>query len=857
VTQGRGHEDRYLVRRADGWFTATPRDLDLRPCTIEAAAALLDGPDGTHPAASRHATEIADHGGTVPLSAGHVIAPVPYEIGRIEGRVVVVDDRMGALAALDRTDLAVLDAISEAQTVASVQVPLPQEDVLVRLARLAALGCIAVHDAGTDLASIACPRYLDDDEEHARPPAAHPDLATSPNSPPGRIPVYFIWHDNVTPLLSLGMLAAAARAADGGRLNERFELRRPELAGSALRDLAGRTGPAVLICSDYVFTLNENIDTARRAKALNPDLVVIHGGPSSPKYEQDIADFFSAFGDVADVLARGEGEALLCELLDAIGPALPAIDPECLARVDGIAYRLPATGEIVRTPDRARIADLDQLPSPYLTGEFDHVHPSLWLDPPMFETNRGCPYGCTYCDWGSATMSRIRKFDIERVAAEFEWAVTRGHGLMICDANFGILARDVEIAQRIADLHRVHGGPTTVLITPSKNRIKHLTKAFDVMYQVGIAPLASISLQTTDEATLASIARENISIDAYLDLAAGLRRRRHALVGDLIVGLPGQTYESYVADLQFMLDHEIMPRTFPLRMLPNSPMNDPEERIRHGVEVNDAQVVAATSTLSADERERVLRIHYVEIVAERAGLLRHIMRYLQWDLGIPATAVMEQIVAVVDGERDDYPLLTWVFTRFDAVPAPPLGWRSFYDEVLQFLVRELGVECTDTLVSVVDLQRFLMPAPARRYPDSVALAHDYVAYYASASRTLYTTGQAGTPEHPLEAYPPSVFTIAGDPTQTGDRGLHYYGDARDPRLESDFHMGGRGVNELDSPLLRRLPPLARFESPSTGTLLDVMQLTLLDDSLELAAAEPQTPSQPVQVRLRGTVDVID
>ena len=26
----------------------------------------------------------------------------------------------------------------------------------------------------------------------------------------------------------------------------------------------------------------------------------------------------------------------------------------------------------------------------------------------IIETNRGCPYGCTFCDWGSATRSRIQ-----------------------------------------------------------------------------------------------------------------------------------------------------------------------------------------------------------------------------------------------------------------------------------------------------------------------------------------------------------------------------------------------------------------------------------------------------------------
>ena len=33
----------------------------------------------------------------------------------------------------------------------------------------------------------------------------------------------------------------------------------------------------------------------------------------------------------------------------------------------------------------------------------------------MLESNRGCPYGCTFCDWGSATLSKVRNFDLDRV----------------------------------------------------------------------------------------------------------------------------------------------------------------------------------------------------------------------------------------------------------------------------------------------------------------------------------------------------------------------------------------------------------------------------------------------------------
>ena len=115
----------------------------------------------------------------------------------------------------------------------------------------------------------------------------------------------------------------------------------------------------------------------------------------------------------------------------------------------GIYFRKPGGG-VTHTADRERISDLDIIPSPFLTGLFD-----AYADVPgtavTIETNRGCPYGCTFCDWGSATLSRIRKFDLQRVFDEIEWcAKTHMQGIGPADSNFGIFERDVGIAERVA-----------------------------------------------------------------------------------------------------------------------------------------------------------------------------------------------------------------------------------------------------------------------------------------------------------------------------------------------------------------------------------------------------------------------
>ena len=87
---------------------------------------------------------------------------------------------------------------------------------------------------------------------------------------------------------------------------------------------------------------------------------------------------------------------------------------DILADVPGLSFRLG--DRVVRTAPRDRIADLNTIPSAVLLGIYDGFIPAGGGPGGLnLETNRGCPYGCTFCDWGSATLSRIRKFDLDRV----------------------------------------------------------------------------------------------------------------------------------------------------------------------------------------------------------------------------------------------------------------------------------------------------------------------------------------------------------------------------------------------------------------------------------------------------------
>ena len=788
----------FVVREGGRWWLTVAGEDAPSVLSFDDLLAVIDASDVDPP-------ETDPVAAVAPLDDDTYLTPAWSFVGAVTHTGLVTETATGATVVFDTDDLAVLDAITDPAPVTDITRRSGITDAPQRLARLAATAKIRVlhpEPAGTPTPTTDTP---------ATRPTIAPTGTPDPGGAPGRIPVYAIWHPDIGPLLSLGMLTAAARAHP--HLTDTYEIRRPETADSFLADLAGRTGPAILLCSDYVWSLTHNLDTARQAITINPQLLVIHGGPSSPKYPDDATTFLHTHAPIAHLLTRGEGEHLITELLTTLAPALTNTSPDqpwpplpdTLTDITGLTYTHPTTRHTIRTPDRPRITDLDTLPSPYLTGEFDHIPGDAWTACLAIETNRGCPYGCTFCDWGSSTLSRIRKFDLDRVTAEIQWAAERRvEAINLADANFGIMSRDVETTQRVAELKARFGAPKYLVFYPAKNTTKHLTRIMDILGEADITSAASLSLQTVDPDSLQALDRTNISTDHFVALAADYRRRDHPLQGDLLLGIPGQTYESYKRDLQFMADHEILARTWPVQILPNAPMNDPDYRAAHEIAIEGGLVVA-TATFSKADRARMLRLRKIDLIMERYGVLRHVLRWLQWDHDLPALDVLDHLIHTTTTHPDRYPHLTWLTNYFDLHPTAPTGWTAVYHDLQQHLTHEHGIQPDTALDTVLTLQHALMPTPGRTFPHTIQLPHDYPTYYRDATTTLYTTGHAGTPTTPLHHHPPTTFTITADPLHLCDNGLPLDGDSRDDANQGQFQIGATVAHELESPLMRYLP----------------------------------------------------
>ncbi len=660
--------------------------------------------------------------------------------------------------------------------------------------------------------------------EDARPDVApHPVRDPRPDPPrhgirrPARrggsggrkVPVYFVTDSDAHYPLSLGLLMAYAESYAGGALQQHYEFVPPLRFDTPDEYFAvyKEYGRGIWTFSNYLWSLASNLAVSSMIKrSFDAGSICVHGGPSTPAYDDHCRAFLKSHPHV-DIAVRGEGEQVMIDLLTALADH-DLSDKACfsdLGKIPGLTFSPDRenAASLQRTPDRDRIADLDVLPSPYLTGVFDDFG-TAGRTCSIIETNRGCPYGCTFCDWGSATLTRIRQFSLERVKSEILWAARHGtHTIFIADANFGIFARDVVIAEYIGEVKREYGYPLEVAVNYPKNSHKHTTDIVKAFAEAGIASQGIISIQTTDPATLKIIRRDNISTPAYDQLMQLFEAQALPISVDLMLGLPGSTVESFKSDLQYYFDRDVSVKVYRTQLLPNSPLAAPDYVRRYAIQVDDrAYLVACTSYTRADlgEMEDLYRLFQV---ADGFGLLRYVMGYLQWDHGIPAVEYLHQLLKQISFRPEQCPDLTWMLREFVLQRKVLHGWPVFYDAVARFTRLQFGIADDPGLRTALLVNELMMPDEGRGFPHVQPLEHNFVAYWQEHHR------RRSPCETRLTEYAAGSITI-DDPHDYCHR---TYGVMRDVPLH-DLYDSHQKHWELRSPLARLRSRPGTYNAPA-------------------------------------------
>ncbi len=399
--------------------------------------------------------------------------------------------------------------------------------------------------------------------------------------------------------------------------------------------------PAYIAFSCFTWNIEYNKILAKKLKELYPNVKIIFGGHSVP----NDCSFLDEY-DFVDFLMHNEGEETTALLLKALK------NKTDLSQVPNISFR--TVNGNVNTPE-LHPNDISSYPSPYIDGIFDNImreNPNVEFHATL-ETNRGCPYGCTYCEW--CFTRKVRPFPIEKIKSEIEWIAKNKIKYCYCaDANFGIMERDVEIANYVIEQKKKYGFPDVFKPCYAKESDETVFEAGYILNKNNTDKGVTLAYQSLDSKTLENIGRKNLTLDHFANLDARYNEAGIPTYTELILGLPGETYESFCEGMCRLLDsgQNNSMTVYECQVYPNAKMGNKKYQDKHGIKTSKIpllgihynpefngvseyfDIITETSTMPKSDWVKACMFSVILQTFHHLGLIRYFAIYLHLEKNI-------------------------------------------------------------------------------------------------------------------------------------------------------------------------------------------------------------------------------
>ena len=553
----------------------------------------------------------------------------------------------------------------------------------------------------------------------------------------------------------------------------------------------------VLGLSCYAWNLQPNLDLARYVKRRYPDCLVVAGGPD-PEYKNP--RFFSDHPYI-DCVVPQEGELPFRTIMEQLCAGRLALDSipgvatprrtNSLESRDAHSYHLQP-GKFITEFDYQpwlRYAD-------YYSRIIEEVRSSGYVDIAMcWETDRGCPYKCSFCDWGSATHTKLRTIDMDRLRREADWiGRNKIDTLFMTAANLGILKRDIEIFDYVVQAKKKYGYPQRVIWNTAKNNPDRVTTLHEMAFDVGLLDVHVLSIQSIDDDVLGAMERKNLKKHKQLQVVESLQEISLPTVVQVIYGCPEQTPDKFKTTLTTLMERGIHDEyiAYPFTLLPNSPANAPEYRERWGIGTMTRQgrvdrrrrddpvgsgadwthFIVSTNSFDRDDYVDMNLYARLIIALHNSGLTRFLSIYLRHTHDVSYRQFYDLLLDKLFSDPDTlcgsvYQRCHQHFGRFvgpdgldlceqveaDEIPDyPSLLWFEeymmfrylsdidrFYREILAVL-KAANLAPDSSLQSLLGFQRGCMITPDydRRIGRTLKLTHDWPSYFERVGSREFT-----------------------------------------------------------------------------------------------------------------------
>ena len=309
--------------------------------------------------------------------------------------------------------------------------------------------------------------------------------------------------------------------------------------------------PDIVAFGSYDWNTSLTLKSVNYIKQNYPDIIIAVGGPNvSP--EVAIAEAELRENPAIDFFLPNEGEGPMRNLVQA---CLEEKQPQNIRgkAVKGCLSIDPESQKLLGVPIERFEGDINEIPSPYLTGLMDQfIKDPIYL--PIIQTSRGCPYRCTFCVSGKDTWIKIRTFNLDRVQAELDYLQKNSpiSFLRLADENFGILQRDVEVAKMLIEKHETEGYPNGLSMYTDKRPTKRIQE-IQLMLK-NLLPF-NISFQSMNPDTLKKVQRINLKDNMLRTAVEFARANELPLVTEMIAALPGETFDSFLNGVDTLMDY--------------------------------------------------------------------------------------------------------------------------------------------------------------------------------------------------------------------------------------------------------------------------------------------------------------
>ncbi|WP_433714033.1 B12-binding domain-containing radical SAM protein [Nocardia sp. CA-084685] len=343
--------------------------------------------------------------------------------------------------------------------------------------------------------------------------------------------------------------------------------------------------PNLIGLSHYIWNDGVTLALAGVLKSELPEAAVIMGGPHTDSNDMRLTGLVSA-GKV-DALVIGEGERPLLAILEDLSRGQdiqPSTGVYCMPHAAG---QVKLQRQIFTPRD-----SLDYLPNPYLVCP-ELLEQSIAAGSVQYQTSRGCPFSCTFCDQGHQAY---RTLSDERIRKDIELFASRATShIDFLDGTFNLKPSRTEfVLEKLISAEQ----PWTF---HAEIKPDHLTDPEMDLLTIAGCESVELGLQTIHQSTQRAIKRRN-NLEKFRSVVESLLRRDIQVVVDTIVALPNETLSDWLETVDFCSSlGDVVIQSNLLKLLPNTVLLAQQQEFGYSYDLDLYNAVTESNRMNGDD----------------------------------------------------------------------------------------------------------------------------------------------------------------------------------------------------------------------------------------------------------------